>query len=123
MMSRVRTRHTAPEVEVRKILHRLGYRFRLHVRELPGCPDIVLPRLGAVIFVHGCFWHHHRCSRGKVPSSNTAFWSKKLQRNKKRDSQARQQLAREGWRVKVIWQCELRNPEGLITKLKSFLSK
>jgi DNA mismatch endonuclease (patch repair protein) len=118
-MSRVRTRDTAPEMLVRSILHRLGYRFRLHDRRLPGSPDIVLPRFQTVIFVHGCFWHSHRCRRGKTPTTNVRFWSKKLRRNKQRDVRVRRELTHKGWRVIVIWQCELRNTRKLESQIRS----
>lgn len=122
IMSRVRNRNTSPELEVRSILHRLGFRFRLHVKSLRGSPDIVLPRFRAVVFVHGCFWHAHRCARGKTPASNVKFWSAKLERNKHRDLLARRWLMSHGWKVLTIWQCELKKPERVSAKLTAFLS-
>lgn len=122
IMSRVRARDTAPELKVRSLIHGLGYRFRLHRRDLPGNPDIVLPRLNKIVFVHGCFWHGHaRCSRASLPATNVAFWREKIEGNKKRDLRVRRQLRRLGWSVLIIWQCELREPEQVEQKLQLFL--
>lgn len=122
LMSRIRTTNTKPEVVVRKTLHRLRYRFRLHRKDLPGNPDIVLPRFQAVIFVHGCFWHHHiGCAKSKLPSTNVQFWTNKILGNVKRDKQVIANLRRSGWRVLVVWECETKN--GLLdNKLDSFLN-
>jgi len=123
IMSRVRARDTRPEKVVRSTIHRMGYRFRLHVRTLPGCPDIVLPRLRKVIFVHGCFWHGHAgCRRGKPPASNVDFWNTKIQLNIKRDLSAQAELRASGWDVLVVWECELRDSTLLTEKLRSFLA-
>jgi DNA mismatch endonuclease, patch repair protein len=108
LMARVRSKDTAPERFVRSALHAAGFRFRLQRRDLPGRPDIVLPRFRLAVFVHGCFWHGHNCRRGAAPSSNIEFWSAKLQRNKTRDAQAQAALADLGWRIVVIWECELK---------------
>lgn len=106
-MSRIRSRDTVPEVRFRKALHALGMRFRLHGR-LPGRPDIVMARHKAAIFVHGCFWHRHMgCKVATTPKSNTQFWVEKFERNVKRDEQAQADLASQGWRVFVAWECEL----------------
>jgi len=106
-MSRIRGRDTAPELALRKALHALGLRFRLHAR-LPGKPDIVLPRHKAAIFVHGCFWHRHDgCKVASTPKSNTAFWEEKFQRNVARDRRVTSQLEAAGWRVLVAWECQL----------------
>ena len=105
-MSRVRNRNTRPEVLVRSLLHRLGFRFRLHRKDLPGTPDIVLPKYGAVIFVHGCFWHGHDCSRGKLPDTNADFWRAKIERNIVRDNEVTDQLCSQGWNVIKVWSCE-----------------
>ena len=122
IMSRVRGRNTKPEILVRSVLHRMGFRFRIHRRDLPGSPDIVLPRHGKVIFVHGCFWHGHRqCARSKRPSTNKAFWEKKLNNNIERDKRFRKELQQMGWGVLVIWQCETKKPEKLLKKLEGFL--
>lgn len=122
IMSRVKGRDTKPEILVRSVIHRMGYRFRLHRRDLPGNPDIVLPRHGKVIFVHGCFWHGHvRCSRSKRPTTNRGFWNEKLDRNVERDARVQRELRSMGWKVLVVWQCETRKPEKLLEKLERFL--
>ena len=106
-MSRIRGKDTAPELALRKALHALGLRYRLHAK-LPGKPDIVLPRHSAVVFVHGCFWHRHRgCRIATTPKSNTAFWREKFDRNVARDKRVRRQLRAAGWRVFVAWECQL----------------
>jgi len=122
IMSRVKGRNTKPEILVRSFLHRMGCRFRIHRRDLPGNPDIVLPRHGKVIFVHGCFWHGHKCCpRSKRPTTNKSFWNEKLDGNIKRDERFRRTLRRMGWKVLVIWQCETRDPDRLLHKLERFL--
>lgn len=122
IMSRVKGRDTKPEMLVRSIVHRMGYRFRIHRRNLPGNPDLVLPRHGKVIFVHGCFWHgHKRCPRSKRPTTNPLFWDKKLDGNIDRDKRFRKTLHRMGWKVLVVWECETRKPETLIRKVEGFL--
>lgn len=109
-MSRIRSSNTAPEVALRRAMHALGFRFRLHSKGLPGKPDIVLPRYKTVIFVHGCFWHRHRgCKVATTPKTNTEFWVEKFDRNVVRDARTREQLERLGWRVIVVWECELRS--------------
>lgn len=123
IMSRVRGRDTKPKVLVRSIVHRLGYRFRLHRKDLPGCPDIVLPGHKKVIFVHGCFWHGHlRCKRATRPTTNTDFWDKKLDLNIDRDKRFQDELKSMGWRFLVVWQCETRDLEKLLQRLERFLS-
>jgi len=123
IMSRVKGRDTQPELVVRRQLHRLGYRFRLHRKDLPGKPDIVLPKYRAVIFVHGCFWHGHPgCRRATRPASNTEFWDRKIDSNVARDAQAQAALAALGWRQLTIWQCQIRDPEALAERLTQFLS-
>lgn len=107
MMAAVGGKNTAPELYVRKSLFAAGFRFRLHAANLPGKPDIVLPRYKTVVFVHGCFWHSHSCARGKRPSSNTTFWNSKLDANLRRDRRNRAALKAAGWRSIVIWQCDL----------------
>lgn len=107
-MSRIRSKDTVPEVTLRRSLHALGLRFRLHRRDLPGRPDIVLPRHRVVIFVHGCFWHRHAgCKIATTPKSNTAFWIEKFERNVARDVRSTELLKAQGWRVIVAWECEL----------------
>lgn len=124
IMARVKSGDTRPEMVVRRIVHGLGYRYRLHRRDLPGTPDLVLPRHRKVIFVHGCFWHQHRCPRGdRRPKSNQEYWIPKLQRNVQRDRRARRQLNRLGWSVLVVWECQTtqKHREKLIAKLTRFL--
>ncbi len=122
IMSRVKGRDTKPEILVRSFVHRMGYRFRIHGRDLPGNPDIVLPRHGKVIFVHGCFWHgHNRCPRSKRPTTNKSFWNKKLDGNIKRDRRFRRSLVLKGWGILVVWQCETGDPDRLLRKLERFL--
>jgi len=108
-MSRVRSRDTSPELQVRRALHAAGLRFRLHRRDLPGTPDIVLPALRVVVQVHGCFWHGHDCRRGRAPSSNAPFWSEKLRENVERDNRTTAALETAGWNVRTIWQCQLKD--------------
>lgn len=123
IMRRVRGRDTAPEIAVRSVLHQLGYRFRIHRRDLPGNPDIVLPRWKTSIFVHGCFWHSHiGCSRARIPKTHTDYWKAKLGRNVRRDAQVRRDLAAMGWRVHVVWECELRYREDLKQSLSSIFT-
>jgi DNA mismatch endonuclease, patch repair protein len=108
-MAAIRSVNTKPEMRVRSALHALGYRFRLHRKDLPGRPDIVLPRLRTVIFVHGCFWHCHRCKYGSVvPATRADFWAAKRAGNVARDRRNRSALRRAGWRVFVLWECEVR---------------
>lgn len=110
MMSGIRGRDTKPELAVRRYLHSRGLRYRLHVRELPGRPDIVLPRHRTVVFVHGCFWHRHEgCRFAYTPKSRQEFWLPKLEGNAARDARDQQQLRDLGWRVEVVWECELRS--------------
>ncbi|QDT93852.1 very short patch repair endonuclease [Gimesia algae] len=122
LMSRVRSKDTKPEKIVRKLLHSTGYRFRLHRKDLPGKPDIVLPKYHAAIFVHGCFWHGHDCPKGRRPITNREFWDDKLEKNKKRDARNTKLLKSEGWKVIVIWECETQKPDTLQKKLKKRLS-
>jgi DNA mismatch endonuclease (patch repair protein) len=122
-MRRVKRRDTAPEVAVRRLLHRMGYRFRLHRSDMPGRPDIVLPRHHKVILVHGCFWHGHEgCPRAARPTSNAEFWNRKLAGNIERDARVRRQLEESGWKVLTLWQCQVRDAEKLQALLDSFIS-
>ena len=107
VMRRIRSKDTCPEMQVRQALHASGFRYRLHDSKLPGKPDIVLPRHKAVVLVHGCFWHGHRCKFSHVPSSNVAYWTAKIARNQMRDKENVAALATLGWRVFVLWECEL----------------
>lgn len=117
-MSRIKGANTKPEIEVRSLLHRLGYRFRLHRRDLPGTPDIVLPGREAVVFVHGCFWHGHACKRAKMPKSRRAYWVEKIEGNRRRDMRKRRQLKALGWAVVIVWECEIKRPDKLTVKLR-----
>ena len=121
-MSRVRQTHTGPEIRVRKAAHALGYRFRLHRRELPGTPDLVFPRSKRVIFVHGCFWHRHPgCSRTTIPKTRTDYWQNKFQENVARDTARIKELRSLGWETLVIWECETFDFAALSQRLASFL--
>jgi len=111
VMALVQSKDTSPEKRVRKALHAAGFRFRLHRADLPGKPDIVLPRYKVVVFVNGCFWHWHGCKRSRMPASNTAYWSAKIARNVRRDAQNQASLEANNWKCQVIWECEL--AEGL----------
>lgn len=109
-MSRIRSTDTKPELIVRRVLHRLGYRFRLHRKDLPGRPDIVLPKHHTVVFVHGCFWHRHRCRYGQVvPATRTEFWNRKFEENVIRDRKVKRRLRGLDWRVVAIWECQTRD--------------
>ncbi len=124
VMSRVGHFDTAPEKAVRRLLHGLGYRFRLHPRDLPGRPDIVMPRHRKAVFVHGCFWHGHaNCSRAARPVANSEFWDAKITRNIARDQSAQQALITMGWRPVVVWECELRNVDNLTQRLIHFMKQ
>ena len=110
IMRNIKAKDTSPEILVRSLLHRMGYRFRLHVKTLPGHPDIVLPCRRKIIFVHGCFWHAHKnCKKATLPKSNVAFWEAKILRNKARDTATRRLLKRAGWELLTIWQCQLKD--------------
>lgn len=123
-MRRICSVNTKPELAVRSLVHRLGYRFRLHRRDLPGRPDLVFPSLRKVIFVHGCFWHQHRgCIDGREPKSNTDYWTPKLSNNKKRDRKNFSKLARLGWKHLVIWDCQTADGKKLEQRLKAFLGR
>ena len=123
-MSRVRGKDTKPEMIVRRMVHGMGYRYRLHDRRLPGSPDLVFRSRRKVIFVHGCFWHRHpdpSCKLARMPKSRQDFWGPKLEGNRERDERNRAALAREGWRQMVVWECECRHEEQLRNKLREFL--
>ncbi len=121
-MSQIRNKDTRPEILVRSIVHRLGYRYALHRKDLPGKPDMVLTRHCKIIFIHGCFWHMHRCRYGRVvPKTNKKFWKLKREGNVDRDKRNLRKLRREGWKVLVIWECQIRNSKILINKLEIFL--
>lgn len=121
-MGRIHSKDTKPEMIVRSILHRIGYRFRLHNEDLPGKPDIVLSKYHTVIFVHGCFWHRHKnCPDATIPKTNIAFWENKLNQNVERDKRNQMALQQLGWKILVVWECETTKPDKLIKKLHAFL--
>jgi DNA mismatch endonuclease (patch repair protein) len=123
-MSLVRAKDTKPELRVRRLVHAMGYRYRIHVQKLPGCPDMVFQGRRKVIFVHGCFWHQHNCAMGnRMPKSRVDFWRKKLEGNKKRGTEINRQLIAEGWSSFIVWECQTRNSElsRLTSQLKDFL--
>ncbi len=109
VMASVKNKNTKPEVNIRKALFAKGLRYKIHNKNLPGCPDLVFPKYKAVIFIHGCFWHNHDCKHGQLPSTNVAFWKEKLEKNEKRDRRSIVELKDIGWKVKVIWLCQLKN--------------
>lgn len=122
-MSKISSKNTAPEVIIRKILHSMGYRFRLHQKNLPGTPDIVLKRHQKIVLVNGCFWHgHENCKRSKLPETNKDKWEAKIQKNKLRDEHNLAELKVMGWDVLVIWQCQLRDREKLMEQISSFMT-
>jgi DNA mismatch endonuclease (patch repair protein) len=124
IMSRVKGRNTRPELIVRRLLHAMGYRFRLHAADLPGKPDIVLPRHGKIVQVHGCFWHGHKgCSRATRPQSNVEFWAQKIDGNKVRDARTERQLRRLGWSVLTVWECQTKGVEKLERRLRRHMEK
>lgn len=121
-MSRIRSKDTKPEKIVRSLLHKNGYRFRLHNKNLPGRPDIILKKYGTVIFCHGCFWHQHPgCKRATIPKSNTKYWIPKLERNVSRFNNVQEKLLKLGWRIMIVWECETKDLEKLISKLDTAL--
>lgn len=121
-MRRIRKKDTKPEMAVRRLVHAMGFRFRLHRADLPGTPDLVFPRLRKVIFVHGCFWHQHDCRLGaKQPRANPDYWLPKLARNVERDKRAREKLADNGWQVLVIWECQTKPADQLRAEIQEFL--
>lgn len=124
IMSHIKGRNSGPELAVRSLLHRMGYRFRLHQKALPGRPDIVLPRYRSVIFVHGCFWHRHKdCRFAYTPKSRIDFWKAKFEANIIRDEKVNSDLERLGWQVIIVWECELRKPDQLCSRLMTSLRK
>ena len=109
-MSAIKSKNTKPEIKVRKVLHSMGYRFRLHSKDLPGSPDIVLPKYKTVIFVHGCFWHRHQnCKYASTPKTRQEFWNKKFNENINRDKINQENLSSKGWKIIIIWECEIKN--------------
>jgi len=121
-MSRIRSKNTKPEMLVRRILHGMGFRFRLHCPGLPGKPDLALPKYRTVIFVHGCFWHRHKgCKNCTTPSSNRAFWLAKFKRNIRKDQASQRESERLGWRIVIVWECETERPVDLEKRLSRLL--
>jgi DNA mismatch endonuclease (patch repair protein) len=122
IMGRVRGKDTGPELVVRKLTHGLGYRYRLHRRDLPGQPDLVFPSRHKVIFVHGCFWHRHKgCALARMPKSRQDFWLEKLEGNAKRDGRNERALRLNGWGVMTVWECQLSDRDRLTTRIRRFL--
>jgi len=122
LMSRVRSKDTKPEMRVRRMVHAMGYRYRLHHGKLPGCPDMVFPERRKIIFVHGCFWHRHEdCRRNRTPKSRREFWDAKLEKNRLRDLENQSKLRSLGWDVLVVWECETEEAAGLPGRIMSFL--
>ena len=121
IMQAVGQKDTSPEFSVRRMLHASGYRYRLHRKDLPGRPDIVLPGRRKVIFVHGCFWHSHGCSNGRAPKSNLNYWGPKLAQNVERDARKEAELQTAGWKVLTVWQCELADRQALLRRLQQFV--
>jgi DNA mismatch endonuclease (patch repair protein) len=123
-MALVRAGDTRPEITVRRLVHAMGFRYRLRVKDLPGKPDLVFPRLGKVIFVRGCFWHRHKkasCRLARLPKSRIEFWEAKLERNRTRDLRNKRQLRSAGWGVLEVWECEMKNLDALSARLRYFL--
>lgn len=123
IMRAVKGRNTAPEMIVRRLVHSMGYRYRLHRKDLPGKPDLTFQSRHKVIFVHGCFWHGHNCKRGaRIPKTNQDYWETKISRNKERDQQHDEDLRHQGWHVMVIWECQLNEPQTVTEQIINFLS-
>jgi len=125
-MARIRGKDTGPEMTVRRLVHGMGYRYRLHRRDLPGQPDLTFGKLRKTIFVHGCFWHRHpdsNCKLARLPKSRLEFWLPKLERNRERDEANIDRLSAMGWSVLVVWECELKNTPSLTSKIRAFLTQ
>lgn len=123
-MRRIRSTDTTPEMVVRRLVHGMGFRYRLHVSTLPGKPDLVFPRHMKIIEVRGCFWHQHPgCIDSHIPKSRIAYWKPKLSRNKERDVENRSRLRGMGWRILVLWECETKHPRKIYRKVRQFLTK
>ena len=122
-MSRVRSKSSKPEMRLRRLVHGMGFRYRLHVKDLPGKPDMVFPARNAVVFMHSCFWHRHRrCKLARLPKSRIDFWETKLEANRKRDKVQQRKLKKLGWRVLIVWECELRDAERVSRRVEEFLN-
>jgi DNA mismatch endonuclease, patch repair protein len=123
-MALIRSRNTSPEIKVRRLAHKLGYRFRLHEKALPGCPDLVFKSRRKVIFVHGCFWHQHtdpKCKVSRKPKSNQLYWTEKLRRNASRDVEHEKELSSQGWKVLTVWECQLTDEQEICRAITRFL--
>jgi len=118
IMRNIRSKGTKPEMTIRRLVHRLGFRFRLHGKDLPGTPDLILPKYNCVVFVNGCYWHGHTCRRGyRTPGTNAEYWSKKIGRNIEREEIAFSQLLSSGWKILLIWECEIKHQDALAERL------
>jgi DNA mismatch endonuclease (patch repair protein) len=122
-MRRIKSKNSTPELRVRSLVHRMGYRYRLHNQSLPGRPDLVFAQRKKIIFLHGCFWHAHQCRIAHTPGSRQEYWTSKLQRNAARDREHQQRLTALGWQVLVIWECELTDMQALMERVRKFLGK
>ena len=121
-MSRIKSKNTKPEILIRKLLHNIGYRYRIHIKNITGKPDLTFTRRKKVIFVHGCFWHRHKnCKFSTCPKTNIEFWNEKFEKNIKRDRKVQLELNKQGWKHLVIWECELKHLEKIKTKILNFL--
>ncbi|WP_314403148.1 very short patch repair endonuclease [Stenotrophomonas rhizophila] len=121
-MSLIRSKNTKPELLVRKAVWAAGFRYRLHARGLSGKPDLVLPGLRTVVFVHGCYWHAHSCQKGRIPGQNSAMWSEKFSANKARDARNTRRLRRDGWSVLTVWECQLGTQKSRLAAIRSLIS-
>ncbi|MDH4571115.1 very short patch repair endonuclease [Salinicola acroporae] len=123
-MSRVRGKDTKPEMRLRRMVHAMGFRYRLHAKYLPGKPDLVFPSRRAVVFMHGCFWHRHEgCKLARMPKSRVSFWREKLEANRQRDRRNQLRLQEMGWRVLIVWECQLSTPEDTARRVRDFLNE
>src|SRR5260221_10514845 len=122
-MRRIRNKNTGPEIFVRKLVYSMGYRYRVHVKDLPGCPDIVFAPRKKVIFVHGCFWHQHHCREGRIPGTAIEYWKPKLQRTRERDRSHVRWLNKTGWKVLVLWECQIEKDMELAECIRKFLEQ
>jgi DNA mismatch endonuclease (patch repair protein) len=121
LMSQIRGKDTLPELALRSLIHRMGFRFRLHRKDLPGKPDLVFPSKKKVIFLHGCFWHGHICKKKKMPKTRITYWNEKIDTNRSRDRRVIRQLGQSGWKALIIWECDLKKMERLKMKVTRFL--
>jgi len=121
LMSQVRQKNTKPEMKVRRLLHSMGFRYRLHGKDLPGRPDLIFSKSKRVIFVHGCYWHRHDCKKATVPSSNVEYWTKKFAENVARDDKVVRELTSLGWASMIVWECQTRDADALASSLSTFL--